>query len=413
MKRLSVVVVVAASLLGCGADIPGTQGTADGDGPLDYAVRSRFANVELVRALTLDESITTMVTRPGDDALYLVAQEGLVYRFVPPTLDDVSTGYELGDDPGETVLDITNLTLSGGEEGLGGLAFDPSGTKAYVYHSRVGDGFSVLAEYEVEQDGDFVEATRRELFVIEQSSANHNGGQLLFGPDDMLYIGVGDGSGFSDLERVALGLTTPLGKILRIDPTPSGDLPYTVPADNPAVGLSPADERIWSRGLRNPVSFSFDSATGDLWIADVGQSTWEEINHAPSFEGRNAGRGVNFGWSAFEGPDRFNTDQPTDDHMPPLLVYEHPNPECGAVHDGLVVRDALVSELNDWYVFGDWCTGTVFAHDLLDPESAPQHLGDVMHFTQMVQAADGNLYVSSNNAFAGVDSGVFVVTNGR
>lgn len=410
LRRLSCVLSLATLVAGCGADLP-RDGGLDGSGPLDRAARSRFVDVDVVRVLTQQESITTMATRPGDDALYLVAQAGFVYRFEPPSLDDVAAGDVHSDDPPEVVLDMTASTLSGGEEGFVGLAFDPSGDRAYVHHSRAGDGSTVLAEYEVEPDGRFVEATRRELWVIEQSSSNHNGGQLLFGPDDMLYVGVGDGSGFSDVDRVAIGLVSPLGKILRIDPTPSEDLPYTVPDDNPAVGLDPADERIWARGLRNPTSFSFDPATGDLWIADVGQAQWEEINHAPAFEGRNAGRGLNFGWSAFEGPDRFNLDQPVDDHTPPRLVLEHPNPECGAVQDGLVVRDALVDELDGWYVYGDWCQGTIWAHDLLDPGSESVDIGHVMHFTQMIRTADGNLYVSSNNTFAGVESGVFIVTS--
>lgn len=412
MKRLAVSVCMAACLVGCGTDLP-RDGLADGSGPLDYALRSRFVNVDITRVLTPPESIATMATRPGDPALYLVAQIGRVYRYEPPSIEEVGAGFDVSRDAGEVVLDITTMTLEAGEEGLVGLAFDPTGNAAYVYHSRPGDGFSVLAEYRVGADGVFDEPSRRELFTIEQPSPSHNGGQLLFGPDSMLYIGVGDGSLFSDTDRVALGLTSPLGKILRIDPTPSGGLPYTIPPENPAVDLHPADPRIWARGLRNPTSFSFDPATGDLWIADVGQAQWEEINHAPAFEGRNAGRGVNFGWSAFEGPERFNDDQPVDDHTPPRLAYEHPNAECGAVQDGLVVRNAVISELDGWYVYGDWCQGQVLAHDLSDPQSESLHLGDVVHFTQMVQTDDGNLYASATQTSAAVPGGVFIVTRER
>ncbi len=412
VRVATLALAASIAVAGCGTDLP-RQGAVDGSGPLDHALRSRHLDVDFVRVLNTDGDITTMSIRPGDDAVYLVMQTGLLYRFEPPSLDDADAGFEPTDDPGTLVLDISESTLVTVEEGLGGLAFDPTGNVAYVYHSRSGDGSSVLAEYAVEPDGTFVESSRRELFVIEQSSPNHNGGQLAFGPDSMLYIGVGDGSAYSDLDRKAIGLASPLGKILRIDPTPSGDLPYTIPPDNPAVGLSPADERIWARGLRNPSSFSFDTETGDLWIADVGQATWEEINSAPATNGRDAGRGLNFGWSAFEGPDRFNEDQPIDLHAEPYLYYAHPDQLCGAVQDGLVVREALVSELNDWYVYADWCQGTVFAHDLLDPTRESLVIGRIPHFTQMLRAGDGELYVSATGVGDGPSAGVFMVTSGR
>ena len=161
------------------------------------------------------------------------------------------------------------------------------------------------------------------LLEIEQPYANHNGGDLTFGPDGMLYIGMGDGGSGGDPERRATDLSSLLGKLLRIDPTLADGQAYTVPADNPFVGQEGAAPEIWSSGLRNPWRFSFDRETGDLWIADVGQNAIEEIDVAPASGGVDAGKGLSFGWSAFEGTERFNDDVPADGHVPPIHTYTH------------------------------------------------------------------------------------------
>lgn len=320
--RAPALLLAVVSLVGCGVDDGGGQ--VRGDGPLDYANRGRLVDVEFVEFARTDRFITTMSTRPGDDdALYVVIRNGEVLRIEPPTPAEMSDGSPEPIDLDDVVLDVVDMTMNTGEEGLVGLAFDPTGSLAYINHSRASDGSSIIAEYAVDEGGEFVTSSRRELFVLEQSSPNHNGGQLAFGPDGYLYLGVGDGAAFSDLERTALDFRSPLGKILRIDPRPSGESAYTIPQDNPAIDFDGADPRLWARGLRNPYSFSFDSLTGDLWIADVGQGGWEEINFAPATDGGGAGRGVNFGWSAWEGPDRFNADQSPDDHTPPRLAYSH------------------------------------------------------------------------------------------
>lgn len=379
---------------GCGVDLP--EADVLGNGPLDYANRARLVDVEFIEFVVTERFITTLATRPGDTGLYAVARGGEIMRVEPPTANDVHDGTLESVDLEHVVLDVVDSTLNVGEEGLVGLAFDPTGSLAYINHSRIGDGHSVIAEYAVGVDGLFDPASRRELFVLEQSSANHNGGQLAFGPDGYLYLGVGDGAGFADLERTALDFASPLGKILRIDPRPSGDMAYSVPADNPVLDFDGADPRMWARGLRNPYSFSFDALTGDLWIADVGQGGWEEINYAPAIDGRDAGKGFNFGWSAWEGPDRFNADQSPADHTLARLAYSHEsNGGCGAVADGLVVRNAQIADLDGWYVYGDWCTGTIWAHDLLQPAAPSLEIEQLVGFTQMAQTADGNLYVSA------------------
>lgn len=390
-------VVVAASLGGCGVDLPDGSESGAGDG-----TAGRDVEIDIVPFVTTTAVIVTLVTRPGDDHLYAVQSNGQILRVDPPTLDDVVDGRLEPVAFDDVVLDIVDMTTSGGEEGLVGLAFDPSGEFAYVHHSRIEDAHSAIAEYRVDAAGRFDHDSRRELFVVEQSARAHNGGQLLFGPDGYLYLGFGDGSlfgdgsGEGDLDRVGLDLGSPRGKILRIDPRPAGDLPYGIPSDNPYVGVDGADARVWSSGLRNPYSFSFDASTGDLWIADVGQASYDEVNYAPAVEGRDAGKALSFGWSAFEGLERFNLDQSPENHTEPFVVIPHSEQgDCGAVIDGMAVRNSLVDDLDDFYVFFDWCNGTIRAIDLRDPTTPPQQIGTVDRITQLVQAENGNLYISA------------------
>ncbi len=329
------------------------------------------------------ESPVDLAWRAGDDALYVVEQGGRIMR--------------LADDATETVLDATELTEAAGEQGLLGLAFGPGGDVAYTnYTDLVGD--TTVVEYPVEGDGTFMTGDNaRVLFVIEQPYDNHNGGDLTFGPDGMLYIGMGDGGSGGDPERRATDLSTPLGKLLRIDPTPSEGEPYTVPSDNPFVGRGDADPRIWSSGLRNPWRFSFDRATGDLWIADVGQDAVEEIDVAPATDGVDAGKGLSFGWSAFEGNDRFNDDVPADGHTPPFATYPNAGDEC-SINGGVRVRDG--SALDGWYVYADYCSGRVAALEVLGEGATLQagrtvELGNVESPTAVVEGPAGEVYVLS------------------
>jgi glucose/arabinose dehydrogenase len=290
------------------------------------------------------EQPVDVAVRANDTTAYVVERVGRI----TPLRDG---------EAGPPVLDITDLTEGEGERGLLGLAFTSDGATAYVNHTdNAGD--TVIAEYAVAADGTFDESSRRVLLTIEQPYGNHNGGGVVIGPDGMLYIGMGDGGAADDPERYSLNVTSLLGKMLRIDPTPSGDLPYTVPADNPFVSVEGARPEIWSVGLRNPWRFSFDSETGDLWIADVGQNELEEINAA--WAGDGAGRGLNFGWSAFEGTQRFNTDQPADGATPPVFEYEHGDRGC-SVSGGARYRGPEIPALVGWYVFGDYCSGELTA----------------------------------------------------
>ena len=261
-------------------------------------------------------------------------------------------------------LDLSDQVSTGSEQGLLSLAFAPDYRRsglAYVdYTDTAGD--TRVVEYR-RSSSDPLAAdpqSAREVLSVEQPYTNHNGGLLLFGPDeapkrshatDLLYIGLGDGGSEGDPDRNGQDLSTLLGKILRIDPRASGGRPYSVPDSNPFVGRSGARSEIYSYGLRNPWRFSFDPVTGALAIADVGQSEVEEVD----LVARGKGRGANFGWSAYEGLDRFNNDQQTTNALPPVLVYGH-DAGC-SITGGYVARDRGLRSLYGRYLYGDFCAG--------------------------------------------------------
>ena len=289
------------------------------------------------------------------------------------------------------MLDIARQISTGNEQGLLGLAYHPTEPLAYVDYTRA-DGDTVIAEFAVNDDGSFDAASERVVMTIDQPYANHNGGELTFGPEGLLYIGLGDGGAGGDPERRAMDLGSLLGKILRIDPLASGDQPYTVPADNPFVGVEGALPEIWSYGLRNPWRFSFDAATGDLWIADVGQNAWEEVNVALADDG--GGRGVNFGWSAMEGNHPFNTDQSAEGAQAPLWEYAHGDDGC-SVSGGTVYRGNAIPSLVGWYVVTDYCSGKVWA---LRADGTVLLLGVVPgNPSAIVTGPDGELYVLAHS----------------
>ena len=321
--------------------------------------------------------------RPGDVQAYVVEQPG---RIVAVT--DLSA---------EPVLDITDLTEASGEQGLLGLAFHPTADLAYVNFTDL-DGDTVVAEFAVDPaSGQFDRDSFRVVLTVDQPYRNHNGGQLAFGPDQLLYIGLGDGGSGGDPERYSLDLASRLGKILRIDPVASDDEPFTVPADNPFVDEPGADPTIWSFGLRNPWRFSFDSDTGDLWIADVGQGDFEEVNRAVATDRRDAGRGASFGWSAVEGFEPFNSDQSAEGAVMPLFVYDHAEGRC-SVSGGAVARGDAVADLRGWYVFGDYCTGQIWALDPTAPPSEPRivEIGSLPGLAAISEGPERDLYAVSN-----------------
>ena len=256
-------------------------------------------------------------------------------------------------------LDVSSQVVSGGEQGLLGLAFAPDYARSrrfYInYTNRSGD--TRIVEYRTRRrNPDRADpGTARVLIAQDQPEANHNGGQLAFGPDGLLYIGLGDGGGGDDQHGArgnAQNLGTILGKILRIDPRRSGRRPYRIPTGNPFVGRSGARGEVYSYGLRNPWRFSFDRETGDLSIGDVGQEAREELD----FVRRDQGRGANFGWRPFEGTSRLYADEDAPGHVRPVIEKTHSDGWC-SITGGYVVRDPRVPALAGRYVYGDYCLG--------------------------------------------------------
>jgi glucose/arabinose dehydrogenase len=285
------------------------------------------------------------VTQPPDDSdhLFVVEQTGRV---------EVLTDGEREATP---FLDLSDEVSCCGEQGLLSIAFAPDYAKSglvYVdYTDRAGD--TRVVEYRRSSSDPLTAdpSSARLVLRVDQPFPNHNGGLLLFGPDHLLYIGLGDGGSEGDPDRNGQDLGTLLGKILRIDPHPGNGRAYSTPPSNPFVNKAGARPEIYSYGLRNPWRFSFDRLTGALAIGDVGQTDWEEVDLAP----RGAGRGANFGWSAYEGFERLNEDQSAPDAVPPVLVYGHDH-GC-SVTGGYVVRDRSLATLYGRYLYGDYCTG--------------------------------------------------------
>lgn len=289
-----------------------------------------------------------LVTNAGDasERLFVVEQTGAV-RII-----------EDGAVLPEPFLDLSDRIVAGGEQGLLGLAFHPdygANGRFFVDYTDT-NGDTVISELSVSGDPDRADAdSERVLLHIDQPYANHNGGNVIFGPDGYLYIGMGDGGSGGDPEGNGQDLSTLLGKLLRID-VDSGD-PYGIPQDNPFVDDTDARPEIFAYGLRNPWRYSFDAATGDLWIADVGQSEFEEVDHV------GAGRsGMNFGWNVMEGPNCF-TEEGCDTSGLVLPVSGYSHEEGCSITGGHVYRGPGSPALRGVYVFGDYCSGTLWGLD--------------------------------------------------
>ena len=301
---------------------------------------------------------------------------------------------------GRPFLDVSSQIVSGGEQGLLGLAFAPDFARSrrfYVnYTNRSGD--TRIVEYRASRTNPDVAdpASARVVLSQDQPEANHNGGQLAFGPDRLLYIGLGDGGGADDQHGGpgnAQSLGTVLGKILRIDPRPSGGRPYRIPAGNPFVRRRGARGEVFSYGLRNPWRFSFDRATGDMVIGDVGQDQVEEVD----FVSRDRARGANFGWRPFEGRTR-NFDEPAPGHVPPVITLTHDDGYC-SVTGGYVVRDPRLPALRGQYVYGDFCDGRIRAARLrrggASDDRVLDRLRKVGSISSFGEDALGRVYVTS------------------
>jgi glucose/arabinose dehydrogenase len=252
------------------------------------------------------------------------------------------------------VLDVTSRVTSGGEQGLLGLAFSPDGRFLYVNYTD-GRGDTNVVEYSMNGDVADAGSARRVLF-IDQPFSNHNGGNLVIGPDGYLYIGMGDGGSQGDPNHNGQNLDALLAKMLRIDPRPSGGRPYGIPPDNPFVNRPGARPEVWDYGLRNPWRYSFDRQTGDLWIGDVGGSEREEID----FERKGSKGGRNYGWNLMEGTVRQTEDLPPGLVLP-VFEYETGSNGTCAIIGGYVYRGTAIPSLEGAYLFSDNCGGQIQA----------------------------------------------------
>lgn len=299
----------------------------------------------------------------------------------------------------EPFLDLRAVVRSdGNEQGLLSAAFHPdypANGRLFVAYTDL-NGDLVVARYSVsDEHPDLVSpASATILLTVAKSYDDHNGGQLVFGPDGYLYLGIGDGGAEAEPAGNAQNLESPLGKLMRIDvDRKEGDRPYAVPADNPFVLDTSAWPEIWAFGLRNPWRFSFDRATGDLYLADVGLWMAEEIN----VQAAGDGGGHNYGWNLMEGE---LCHRPGDDGVcategltSPVYTYHH-GAEC-AVIGGYVYRGAEIPSLDGWYLFGDLCSGRIKGLTRgSDGWAAVNMTKTPLAITSFGEDAEGELYVT-------------------
>lgn len=332
----------------------------------------RAAAVALENVGTYRSPIDTTVAPNGE--VWLALRAGRIVVLDPDT-GEIS----------EPIVDISAETTVASERGLLGLAVDDEAL--YINFTDL-DGNTNIDAF-VLADGR--PGDRHHLLTIEQPFSNHNGGALAIGPDGHLYVGVGDGGAADDPLEAGQDPMQILGSILRIDPTPGGDRPYEIPADNPFASGEDGAPEIFMTGARNPWRISFDPVTDDFWIADVGQNQWEEINVLLGANGW--GVGANLGWDNREGTHEFEGERPEGNVDP---VYEYPHdggsPSGCSISGGVVYRGLAIPELVGAYVFGDYCRFTVWAISIQDGEVVYRDLGgDVENLVGITADADGEL----------------------
>jgi glucose/arabinose dehydrogenase len=392
MRRTGIAVVVAAFVASaCGGGGNPTYvsptprvSSPTGPTPTGGAAAPNLAGVKVTFDPVAElNTPLAMAVRAGDDRMFIASQSGLVYALEPGGTGEIPE-----------VIDIKDRISFGGEQGLLGLVFSPDGRFLYVNYTDV-DGNTNVDEYRVGSGGSIAAGNRRRVLFVQQPFSNHNGGNLIFGPDGFLYIGLGDGGSGGDPMGNGQSLKTLLGKMVRIDPRPQGGRPYGVPQDNPFVGRSGARPEIWDYGLRNPWRYSFDRETGDLWIGDVGQGEREEVD----FEAAGSGGGRNYGWNAFEGTQPYQSLQggsSPKNATAPLFDYGRENGEC-SVTGGYVYRGTAIPKLRGAYLYGDFCRGQVFAVVIANGKVTQRRaLGPLVDsLSSFGEDQDGELYVLS------------------
>jgi glucose/arabinose dehydrogenase len=343
--------LVAGLLPGPAAAATAPARLTDGAG---IAAAPTGSTVRLAKVADVTDPVLAVGARDGTGRLFIVAKDGRIRIVKGGTL--LPTPF----------LDISGSVSGGGEQGLLGLAFHPSfktNRRFYVNYTNTG-GDTVIRQYRASASNpDVVErGSGRTILRIAQPYANHNGGMIAFGRDGYLYIGTGDGGDGGDPGNRAQRLDSLLGKMLRINVNGStATRNYLVPSSNPYVG-KPGRNEIWQRGLRNPWRFSFDRSTGNLWIGDVGQGAYEEVDRAVRTTS-GPGKAVNWGWRVMEGAHCYlpaSGCNRTGKRLP-LVEYSHDSNGRCAVTGGYVYRGSAIPALRGWYVYGDYCSGEVWA----------------------------------------------------
>lgn len=429
IPRRPALAVLAAGLLllggaSCGDDDEGASATTSSDAdPPEDTTEPDPDLAELDLSLTeigqFDQPLA-IVGRPGDTALFVAEKAGRVIRLA---VEGEGADRTYTADP-EPVVDISDDVATSenpnDERGMLDVAFSPDGERLYVHYTALASSEDIAAVSRVvsydylapgeapaedseEPTGASVdEGSRREVISIEQPFANHNGGSIVFGPDGYLYVGWGDGGAANDPQSNGQNPETLLGSVLRIDPEGAGtDEPYAIPDDNPFAGGEGGAPEVWLYGVRNPWRFSFDAVTGDLWIGDVGQNEWEEINLLPASGDEPAGRGANLEWNEMEGTHAFEGGSPPPDGVPP--VWEYPiadQPEC-AVVGGYVYSGQAIPELDAVYLFSDFCNSELQALTVRDGEASHTTLDvgaeSLASFGQENIDNGGEIYLVSQN----------------
>jgi glucose/arabinose dehydrogenase len=381
--RLGVLAALTAvSFVACASETEVLVSTTAGETTTSTTTASDVANTSTTIAAepTFSATLGAPITDYVDPVDIAVRNSATPQSYIA---ERDGTVFELASDgtKGSQVLNISDLTIAQGEQGLLGLAFANDGSTAYINYTDL-DGNTVIASFAVSTDGTFDESSQNIITTIKQPYPNHNGGDIMVDTDGALYVFMGDGGFANDPDRFALDVTSPLGKIWKLTQT---DGQWN-------TGES------WAVGLRNPWRASLDPVTNDLWVADVGQDNWEEINVVPF----DQVQGVSFGWSAREGTNEFNADQQalheTFTAVEPVYEYEHVDNNC-SISGGVVYRGSQVPVAGTWYIFSDYCSGKVQALcvDKQRQNCGIVDLGSVERSVGVVADAQGEVWVLSQN----------------
>jgi glucose/arabinose dehydrogenase len=368
---------LAAAASGCGSQFESETPDLP-DGPVPVGLQ------EVASGLAFPLYLTAPA---GDPRLFIVEKGG--------TIRIVQNGALLP----TPFLDFSAKVSTGGEQGLLGLAFDPqyASTGRFVVHYTDLAGDTRVSLLRVSLDPNVADpASELPILAVDQPFTNHNGGQVVFGPDGYLYVMLGDGGSAGDPGDRGQSLADLLGSILRIQPLEGGG--YAVPPDNPFVGMPNVRPEIWSYGLRNPWRVDLDPVTGDLYVADVGQGKWEEVSVSTAAAG--AGRGVNFGWRIMEGPECFNP-SPCDQSGLELPVVSYDHGQGCSITGGFVYRGSAIPALQGHYFYSDFCAGFVHSFRLQDGAAVDQFrwptLAPGPNIPGFGRDAAGELYILATN----------------